>query len=370
LETARDALINGVDARYDRQEHGGAGTQIDVPPERQFIGWDAYKKAIDSGADVAIMATTPHFRPMQFEYAVQQGLHAFIEKPVAVDAPGVRQVLAAAQAAKQNNTKVAAGFQRFHNPMYQEAIGRIQDNAIGGLTYLRTYFNHGTMWDIPRKPEWNEMEFQMRNWQHFCWTSGDHTCEQQAHSFQIIYWLLGRPPLKAVGMGGREVCKGARYGDIFDHHAVEFTYDDGLTVFAQDRQINGCWTEMAEAIHGTDGWCRIQQNDNATIQGAHPWSYPGRGINAYQLEQNAFIDAIVNDKPYNEGEMAAMSCMLSVMTRMATYSAQEVTWEKAFQSQVRLGPDTYAWDADPPVQPGPDGTYEHAVPVPGRWNNY
>ena len=370
LESALGWLQKGVDARYDREAHEGHASVIDVPPERCFVGFDAYRKAIDSGVDAVILATTPHFRPMQFAYAVARNVHAFIEKPVAIDAPGVRAVLKAATEAKRKNIKVAAGFQRYHNPVYREAIDRLKGGAVGRLSHLRTYFNHGTMWHVERKPEWTELEFQMRNWQHFAWTSGDHTCEQQAHSFHIVYWLLGRPPAVAVGMGGRQVCKGAQYGDVFDHHMIEFTYDDGLKLFAQDRQISGCWADMSEWVHGDLGTCELRQSRGAVIEGASPWRLRDRGNNAYQLEQSAFVDAIRADRPYNEGELAAMSCMMSVMARMATYSGVEVTWDKALHSQRRLGPESCGWESAPPLLPGPDGTYEHAVPMPGVFKPY
>jgi myo-inositol 2-dehydrogenase / D-chiro-inositol 1-dehydrogenase len=370
LEATLTLLAKGIDARYDRDAHKGLPSQIDVPQERRFVGFDAYQKAIDSGVDAVILATTPHFRPMQFAYAVSRGVHAFIEKPVAVDAPGVRQVLAAGQEARKRNLKVAAGFHRRHNAMYEETIPRLQDGAIGPLKFLRTYFNHSAMWHIPRKPEWNEMQYQMRNWQHFIWGSGDHTCEQQAHSYHVVYWLLGRPPVSAVGMGGRQVCKGAKYGDVFDHHAIEFTYSDGLKLFAQCRQIDGCWANMTECVHGTQGWCDMEQKRAAVIQGEKPWKSRKPVENAYQVEQNIFVDAVLSNKPHNEVELAALSTMMSVMGRMATYSGVEITWDQALNSKVKLGPKTYAWDAEPPLVPGPDGTYEDAVPKPGIWREF
>jgi predicted dehydrogenase len=370
LETALNLLAKGIDARYDREAHQGLPSQIEVPPERRFVGWDAYQKAIDCGIDAVILATTPHFRPVQFAYAVSRGVHAFIEKPVAVDAPGVRQVLAAAEEARKKNLKVAAGFHRRHNTMYQQAIARLQDGAVGELRFLRTYFNHGAMWFVPRQPEWNEMQYQMRNWQHFIWASGDHTCEQQAHSYHVVYWLLGRPPQSAVGMGGRQVCTGPKYGDVFDHHAIEFTYADGLKLLAQCRQINNCWTNMSECAHGTKGWCEMDQKRGGVIDGKTPWSQRKQVQNPYQVEQNVFVDAILNDTPHNEAELAALSTMMSVMGRMASYSGVEITWDRALGSQVKLGPKVYAWDAAPPVLPGPDGSYEHAVPKPGVWKEF
>ena len=228
LETSLTNLQKGVEARYDREAHEAQASVIDVPPERRFVGFDAYRQAIDSGVDVMILATTPCFRSVQFAYAVSRNVHAFIEKPMAVDAPGVRSLLETTAEAKRKNIKVAAGYQRYHNPVYREAIGRLKDGAIRQFSHLRTYFNHAATWTVARKPEWTEMEFQMRNWPQFVWTSGDHTCEQQAHSFHFVYWLLGRPPVSAVGMGGRQACKGAKYGDVFDNHYIEFTYDDVL----------------------------------------------------------------------------------------------------------------------------------------------
>jgi hypothetical protein len=171
-------------------------------------------------------------------------------------------------------------------------------------------------------------------------------------------------------MGGRQVCKGAKYGNVFDQHYTEFTYDDGLQLFAQDRQISGTWGDMSEWVHGSKGVCELRQYRGATIEGANPWRMRDRGNNAYQIEHNVFVDAIRNDKPHNEGELGALSCMMSVMARMATYSGVQVTWEKALNSQTRLGPETCTWESEPPVLPGPDGTYEHAVPLPGIYKPY
>ncbi|MBF0199127.1 MAG: Gfo/Idh/MocA family oxidoreductase [Planctomycetes bacterium] len=370
LESSLDLLQKGVGKRYDREAYKGQASSIDVPPERRFNGFDAYQKAIDSGVDAVILATTPLFRPLHLTYAVAKNVNAFIEKPVAVDAPGVRTILEASKEAARKKVIIASGYQRFHNPVYQEAIERIHNGEIGKLSHIKTYFNHGATWHIERKPEWSEMEFQMRNWQHFGWTSGDHTCDQQAHSFQVAYWLMGKPPVSAVGMGGRQVCKGQKYGNIYDHFATEFTYDDGVQLFAQDRQIDGCKTDMSEWIHGLEGMCEIRQYRGATMTGKNQWRKRDRGHNAYQIEHNVFIDAIRNNKYYNEGEMAGYSTMMSVMARMACYSGVEVKWDEALASNHRLGPIDCTWNTKPPLTPGKDGTYEHLVPVPGVYNPY
>lgn len=371
IKSSHKLLTEGVNKRYDREESVGQAESIEVPPERRFLGFDAYKKAIDSGVDAVILATSPAFRPVHLAYAVSKNVHAFIEKPVAVDGPGVRMILEASAEAKKKNVIVASGYQRYHNPAYQEAVKRIQDGSLGQISHLRTYFNHGATWHIVRKPEWSEMEYQMRNWQQFAWTSGDHTCDQQAHSFQVAYWILGKPPVSAVGMGGRQVHKGPNYGNVYDHFYTEFNYDDGIQLFAQDRQIDGCKTDMSEWIHGHEGVCEIQQYRGATISGKDPWRMKDRRFNAYQIEHDIFVDAIRNNKVYNEGVMAAHATMMSVMARLASYSGVEVKWEEALNSEHKIGPwDNCTWDTKPPIMPDKDGTYEHAVAMPGVYNPY
>ena len=225
--------------------------RVEVPKEHQFIGFDAYKQAI-ALADVVILATPPGFRPIHFEEAVKQGKNIFMEKPVATDAPGVRRVLAAAEAAKKKNLKVGVGLQRHHQLGYIETLNRLWDGAIGDVVSLRCYWNGTTPWVHPRAElekqygrKLTEMEYQMRNWYYFVWICGDHIVEQHIHNLDVMNWVMKGHPIRAHGMGGVEVRKGPDYGEIFDHHAVEFEYADGTRCFSQCRHINGCWSDVS-----------------------------------------------------------------------------------------------------------------------------
>ncbi|HEX6960879.1 MAG TPA: Gfo/Idh/MocA family oxidoreductase, partial [Lacipirellula sp.] len=211
-------------------------SRVDVPSERQFVGFDGFQQVIDSGVDLVILATTPHFRPQHFEACVKAGKHIFCEKPVAVDAPGIRRFLAANEMAKEKNLMVAVGLQRRHDPRYVEAIERIRDGAIGDVLATRVYWNSGGLWVRPREPQQTEMEYQMRNWYYFTWLCGDHIVEQHIHNMDVSNWLKGAVPAACHGLGGRQVRTGKEFGQIFDHHAVEYTYPDGTKMFSQCRR--------------------------------------------------------------------------------------------------------------------------------------
>lgn len=332
--------------------------QVDVPPERQFVGFDAYEKAI-ALADVVILATPPGFRPTHFDAAVQAGKHVFMEKPVAVDAPGVRKVLAAAEEAKKKNLKVGVGFQRHHQAGYLETIKRLQDGAIGDLVSMRCYWNSPGVWVRDRQPGWTEMEYQMRNWFYFNWLCGDHIVEQHVHNIDVINWAKGAFPVRAQGQGGRRVRNGPDHGEIFDHHFVEFEYADGSRLFSQCRHQPG-WSSVAEHVQGTKGRADVS---GYRIEGEERWRFRGDDPNPYQAEQDAFFDAIRNDKPFNEAERSAKSTLTAILGRMCTYSNQMVSWEDALNSELALAPARLAWDAEPPTVPDESGRYP--IPQPG-----
>jgi myo-inositol 2-dehydrogenase/D-chiro-inositol 1-dehydrogenase len=231
--------------------------RVDVPVENQFVGFDAYQKAI-ALADVVILATPPGFRPIHFEAAVNANKNIFMEKPVAVDAPGIRRVLAAAKIAKEKNLKVAVGLQRHHEAGYIETIKRLHDGAIGDLVSLRVYWNGERPWIRPRKPGMNEMEFQMTNWYYFSWLCGDHILEQHVHNIDVANWMKKTHPVKANGLGGCQSPRTSDCGEIFDHHAVEFEYADGSHLYSQCRQIHGCGTRLGhQRLGGHGGWPRL-----------------------------------------------------------------------------------------------------------------
>jgi myo-inositol 2-dehydrogenase / D-chiro-inositol 1-dehydrogenase len=322
--------------------------------------------------DVAILATPPGFRPMLFEEAVRQGKHIFAEKPVATDAPGVRRFLAAAEEAKKKNLKVGIGLQRRHQTTYIETLKRLHDGQIGDITSMRCYWNGTTPW-VKKRAELeeaagrklSEMEYQMRNWYYFVWTCGDHIVEQHIHNLDVMNWVKKGHPVRANGMGGVEVRKGPDYGEIFDHHCVEFEYEDGSRMFSQCRHINGCWSDVSEHVVGTKGRCDMGDGRTHTITGENPWRYTGKQArDRYQQEHDDLFDAIRNDTPYNEAERGAESTMTAIFGRMATYSGKVLEWDAALNSKKDYFPKELAWDAEAPVHPGPDGWYPH--PVPGK----
>ena len=339
--------------------------QLNVPKERQFVGFDAYKQALKE-ADVAILATPPGFRPIHFEEAVRQGKHAFMEKPVAVDAPGVRRVLAAAEEAKKKNLKVGVGLQRHHQPGYIETVKRLQDGAIGQITAMRCYWLGNAREGLERLPGESEMRYQVRNWYYFTWLSGDHIVEQHIHNIDVINWIKGAYPVRAQGMGGRQVRNLKIHGQIYDHHFVEFEYADGSRLYSQSRQNRGTFTSVSEHVTGTKGSADLNDPQKRfAITGPNAWSLRLKEReDGHQLEHFPLVDAIVNNKPHNEAEHGAKSTMTAIMGRMATYSGKLIEWDEAFNSKLDLLPKTFAWDAPAPVQPDANGFYP--VAMPGR----
>lgn len=337
---------------------------MEVPAARQFSGFDSYKEAI-ALCDVAILTAPPGFRPLHFEEAVRQGKHVFMEKPLAVDAPGVRRVLAAAAAAKEKGLKVGVGLQRRHKPGYIEAVKRIQDGACGELHTLQCDWLGTAREGLERQAGETEMHYQIRNWYFYTWLSGDHIVEQHVHNIDVISWIKGTHPVRAQGMGGRQVRTGKIHGHIFDHHFVEYEYADGSRCFSQSRQIRGTHANVSERVTGTKGSASLGDGRNLfTITGPNAWRYRGANRDAYQLEHDDLFKAIRKDEPFAEAEFGAMSTMVGIMGRMATYSGKLIEWDEAFNSKLELAPTRYAFDADPPILPGPDGYYP--VAMPGR----
>jgi myo-inositol 2-dehydrogenase/D-chiro-inositol 1-dehydrogenase len=287
-----------------------------------------------------------------------------------VDGPGVRKFLAAAEESKKKNLKVGVGLQRHHQKGYIETIKRIQDGAIGDITALRVYWNGNTPWLLTRESlekqygrKITEMEYQMRNWYYFVWICGDHIVEQHIHNLDVGNWVKGGYPARAFGMGGCEVRKGKDYGEIFDHHAVEFVYEDGTRMFSQCRHQLGCWNSVSEHVIGASGTADLGEYTIKPKSGS-PWELPGKRKekNPYQQEHDDLFAAIRANTPYNEAENGAKSSLTAVLGRMATYTGGEVTWEQALNSSVETFPERLAWDANPRSLPGPDGMYALAVP--------
>lgn len=342
------------------------GDRVDVPQERQLLGFDAYKKAIEL-ADVVILATPPGFRPMQFEEAVRQGKHVFMEKPVAADAAGVRRVLAAAAEAKKKNLKVGVGLQRHHQQGYIETIQRLHDGAIGDIVSMRCYWNGQRPWQKKRADlekqygrKLTEMEYQLRNWYYFTWLSGDHIAEQHIHNIDVINWVKKGHPVKARAMGGREITNSPDDGEIYDHFACEFEYEDGSICYSYCRHQPGCWNSVSEHVTGTKGRSEV---NGYKIFGDNQWRFKAEGAkDPYQQEHDDLFAAIRDNKEYSEAVAGAESTMTAILGRMAAYSGKELEWNAALNSTLELVPKNLAWDADPGPKPGADGFYPRAIP--------
>lgn len=317
------------------------GDKVDVAPERCFTGFDAYQKLLSSDVDLVILATPPGFRPTHIKAVIDAGKHLFTEKPVAVDAPGIRQVLAAAEEAKKKNLGVVAGTQRRHEVKYLEAMKRIHEGAIGDIANARVYWNQGSLWMRPRESSWSDMEWQLRNWLYFTWLSGDHICEQHVHNLDVANWALGAVPVRAVGMGGRQVRTSPAYGHIFDHFAIDYEYPNGVHVMSMCRQIDGCAQNVSETVVGTKGtWTSVTES----ITGPNKWRYrhkkgtPG----PYEQEHIDLVNSIRNGTPLNELRTVAESTLTAIMGRMSAYTGKEVTWEQALNSKQNLMPTELA----------------------------
>jgi predicted dehydrogenase len=337
--------------------------QIDVPEDRRFVGLGSYQQAIDCDTDMVLLCTPPGFRPMQFEAAVKAGRHVFMEKPVATDGPGIRKVLAAGEDAKKKGFAVAVGHHLRHEQKHREVVSRIHDGAIGELKYMRAYFNSAGVWVRPRQEGQTEMQYQVRNWYYFTWLSGDHIVEQHVHDLDVCNWIHGEHPVEAQGMGGRQIRKGKDHGEIFDHHAVEFTYGNGVKLFSFCRHMPGCWDSFSQHAHGTAGRASIQGHGNSKLlaDGKPPMRWR-RGPDGHQVEHDELFAALVAGEPYNELDWAAASSMTAIMGRMATYSGKVVSWDQALDSEVDLMPADLSWDARPLVEPDENGYYACAVP--------
>ncbi|HJT33333.1 MAG TPA: Gfo/Idh/MocA family oxidoreductase [Pirellulales bacterium] len=322
---------------------------IDVSPERSFIGFDAYQKVIDSGVDVVLLCTPPHFRPAHFKAAVAAGKHAFVEKPVAVDAPGVRSVLATAEEAKRKGLSIVSGLCWRYDPPKREIMQRIHDGAVGDVVAIQTSYNTGGLWVKHRQPEWSDMEWQLRNWLYFTWLSGDHNVEQHIHSLDKAAWVMrDEPPVRATGLGGRQVRVQPEYGNIFDHHAVVYEYASGVKVFAYCRQQDHCSVDVSDHVLGTKGQADIM---GGKITGENAWRYRGPTPNMYQVEHNELFASIRSGQPIDNSLYMARSTMMAILGRMATYTGQTITWDQAMSSQEDLTPPAYEWSSlpTPPV---------------------
>jgi predicted dehydrogenase len=325
-----------------RKDEAIAG-KIDVKPDHCFVGFDAYKQVIASSVDVVLLCAPPHFRPAHLKAAVEAGKHVFAEKPVAVDAPGVRSVLATCAEAKKKNLSVVSGLCLRFDYGHQETIKRIHEGAIGDVVAIQSNDLRGPIWMKPRQKEWSDMEWQLRNWYYFTWLSGDFNVEQHVHNLDICSWLMKDTyPVRANGIGGRQVRVGDEYGHIYDHHCVVYEFANGVKLFSQCRQQNGCAKDITNYVMGTRGTGIVSEH-TLTLAGGVPWKYGGPKNNFYQTEHDDLFASIRNGKPINNGEYMSKSTLLAIMGRMATYTGKTITWDMAMNSKEDLTPAKYEW---------------------------
>jgi predicted dehydrogenase len=350
----------------------GHEKQLDVPPERQFVGLDAYRKAIDSldQGDVVLLATAPAFRPIHLEYAVQKGVHVFMEKSFAVDAPGTHRVLKAGEEAARKNLKIAGGLMSRHSKPLEEAIQKVHDGLIGDLVTCWAYRMHGPVGIQPRQSGANELAYQIANYSCFTWLNGTFLEDWLIHNIDVCCWAKNAWPVSVQGMGGRQVRK--EPDQLFDHYLAEYTFADGTRFVAQGRHIANCYDFFGSMLQGTKGSAvlgegqpkpRLFKGYNQTSENLI-WSYKGEPCDQYQREHDLLFDAIRNDKPWNEAARCAKSGFTAIMGRMACESGKLLTWDEALASKTELAPglDSYTWDSNPPAMPDANGHYPIAMP--------
>jgi predicted dehydrogenase len=365
LDASHAALQDELKGGADSGERGATPEQLQVPSEHKFTGFDSYLKVLDSGVDVVLLTGYPYFRPEHLKAAVAAGKHVFAEKPVAVDAPGVRSVIESSQKARSQNTALMIGFCWRHNTGMRAAFDKVNAGGVGEVTSVHTTYHTGTLGRRPRKPEWSDLEFQMRNWWHFTWISGDHIVEQACHSIDRLSWAIGdRVPQRVNCLGGRAARSGPEHGNVYDHFAAIYEYENALRCYHSCRQIDGCPSDNTDYIEGThgsaviEGWkpiYTIKDHKGETV-----WNNPGSAGDSskmYQDEHDELFASIRAGKPINDGVRAANSTLMAIMARMSAYTGQTISWEQAMNSKERLGPEKLDWTAPLPTPP---------VAVPGQ----
>jgi myo-inositol 2-dehydrogenase/D-chiro-inositol 1-dehydrogenase len=347
LTAMGDVFVDRLDTSYAALLEE-VGAKVKVDKARRFVGFDAYGKVIESGVDVVILATPPAFRPDHLTAAIDAGKHVFCEKPVAVDAPGIRKVIAAAKKAKEKNLSLVSGFVFRYDSSKRALFEKVHNGSIGDVVAVSSTRNGSDVWYNPRQPSWTDMEYQMRNWYYQNWLSGDYLVEMIVHSIDLMSWAVqDKVPSKATGTGGRQVRVDEKYGNIFDHFAIEYEYESGVRAFSFSRQQSGCSNRNSLEIMGTMGNAYVNiGTSNHEITGKNKWVYQGEKKDPYQVQHDELFASIRNGKPMNDGERMANSTMAAIMGRMVAYSGQTLSWNEAINSAQMLGPsiNEYNWD--------------------------
>ena len=332
-----------------------------VPAENCFTGFDAYQKVIDSGVDMVIVTTPPVFRPQHFQYATAKGVHAFLEKPVAVDPKGYRTVMATARQAEAKGLSVVTGTQRHHQRAYVESFIRIQEGMIGEITGGNVYWNQGMLWFRERQKGWSDMEWMLRDWVNWKWLSGDHIVEQHVHNIDVFTWMTGKHPLKATGVGSRQR---RITGDQYDNFSIDFEFENGVHLHSMSRQIDGCSANVSEFVQGTRGSWNSADFSIRDLAGKLLWQYDEEAAkrsfqqhNPYVLEHVDWVNHIRKGEGHVEAGETALSTLAGIMGREAAYSGKTVGWDEISASELDYLPET--------LELGRMDMSKYTVPVPG-----
>lgn len=361
LNADRNVVLTAIgDAFEDRVKSSleslrkRAPDKVKVDADHCFVGLDAYKRVIDSGIDVVVLTTPPGFRPAHIKYAVEKGKHIFCEKPMAVDAPGVKVALDAVEEARKKNLAIVSGFCWRYSYPERAVFEKVREGAIGDIVAVYGTYYTGFLWSHPRRPEYTDVQWQVRNWLYFTWLSGDHIVEQAVHTIDKIAWAMGdRPPLRAVGTGGRQVRTDPQFGHIFDHFAIVYEWPDGVRGFHYTRQQGNTAGDVSDYILGTKGIASVLGSPSHAVRvgGKNVWRYDGPRNDMYQTEHDELFASIRAGKPINDGPRMMNSTMMAIMGRMAAYTGQVVTWEQATNSRENLVPENLDWNTPMPVAP-------------------
>lgn len=334
--------------------------QIKVEEKNKFVGFDAYQKVIDQ-SDVVFLVTPPPFRPIHFDAAIKAGKHVFMEKPLAVDVPGYKQIVETGKLADQKNLNVVVGLQFRYQKSFQELLKQINDGIIGRVVSIDVYFNVGKPVIHARQEGWTEMEYQLRNWRYFTWLWGGQLAGQTIHQMDVMNWMMNDYPINAKGLGGRQTFNGPNQGMTWDHHYCEFHYPNGTKMHVQSFTMDRCWGRMGFFVQGTKGSAdennRIYDFDKKVL-----WDFRKDEPNPYEVEHEVFFNTLLNGGHVNNTEYGAKSTLTTIMGRMAMQSGRIMELETVLQSDKSILPKEFSWDAKMPDMPDKEGNYQTAVP--------
>lgn len=369
LSAMADAFSDSLDASYKKLK-GKLSQKVQVPDNRKFVGLDAYQKLIDSDVDVVLLAAPTAFRPAHLEAAVNAGKHIFCEKPFAVDGPGMRRVIMAAQKAKEKRLSLVSGLcWRYHLPK-RETFSRVLNGQIGEILTAEATYNTGELWYKERQSGWSEMEYKLRNWLYYSWLSGDHIVEQAIHSLDMLQWGMGDAmPVSVTGTGGRQKRTDEKFGNVYDHFALTYEYSNGAKAYFYCRQQAGTTPSYAVEFTGKDGKCIVDCRTGAhEIKGKNPWKYDdetkftdenayqrSKVRSMYQQEHDELFASVRSKSPMNDGAWMTRSNLIALAGRTAAYTGQTVTCEQVLCSLDTLFPEPVTWDTK----------YDVPIAVPG-----